>query len=123
MEREYNLNLIITAPSVVYKVHGADGSVVMVDNPAQLPPAEKRAFIEEPYVRVSAPLALFKGGVAFQDKTQQQYFGKGQFLVAEGIMSLLMISLQRCVASDIHSKLVRLHALQYHPLSGKTIVL
>jgi hypothetical protein len=54
LEREYNLNLIITAPSVVYKVHKADGSILEVDNPAQLPPAEKRAFIEEPYVRVSS---------------------------------------------------------------------
>jgi GTP-binding protein LepA len=57
LEREYNLNLIITAPSVVYKVHKADGSILEVDNPAQLPPAEKRAFIEEPYVRVSSTVA------------------------------------------------------------------
>jgi GTP-binding protein LepA len=53
LEREYNLNLIITAPSVVYKVHMMDGEVIEVDNPAKLPDPGKRDFIEEPYVKIS----------------------------------------------------------------------
>ncbi|KAH8969446.1 hypothetical protein BDL97_02G034100 [Sphagnum fallax] len=52
LEREYNLNLITTAPSVVYRVHCVDGSVVECSNPSALPEAGKRKEIEEPYVRI-----------------------------------------------------------------------
>ena len=52
LEREYNLALVTTAPSVVYRVHKTNGEVVEIDNPANLPPAQVRDFIEEPYVRV-----------------------------------------------------------------------
>ncbi len=53
LEREYNLSLVTTAPSVIYRVHKVDGEVVEIDNPANLPPATSRNYIEEPYVRVS----------------------------------------------------------------------
>ena len=53
LEREYNLNLILTAPSVIYKVHMTDGSVIDLDNPSKMPEASRIAFIEEPYVRAS----------------------------------------------------------------------
>ena len=53
LEREYDLSLITTAPSVIYKVHKTDGSVVEIDNPAELPAAQYRDYIEEPYVRVN----------------------------------------------------------------------
>ncbi len=52
LEREYDLDLIVTAPSVIYKVNMIDGSEVMVDNPATLPDPQKRESIEEPYVRM-----------------------------------------------------------------------
>ena len=42
LEREYDLDLIVTAPSVIYKVNMIDGSEVMVDNPATLPDPQKR---------------------------------------------------------------------------------
>ena len=41
-----------TAPSVVYKVHKTNGEIVEIDNPANLPPAQYRDYIEEPYVKV-----------------------------------------------------------------------
>jgi len=50
LEREYNLNLITTAPSVVYRVTKTDNTVVMVENPALLPDPTYRLFIEEPFV-------------------------------------------------------------------------
>jgi len=50
LEREYNLDLIVTAPSVVYKVQMQDGSTVDVDSPSKLVDPEKRRSIEEPYV-------------------------------------------------------------------------
>ena len=53
LEREYNLSLITTAPSVIYKVYKTDGSVVEIDNPANLPAPQYRDYIEEPYVRVN----------------------------------------------------------------------
>ncbi len=53
LEREYNLSIVTTAPSVIYKVYKTDGEVVEIDNPANLPPAQVRDYIEEPYVKVS----------------------------------------------------------------------
>lgn len=53
LEREYNLNLIATAPSVVYKVTLTDGSVVYIDNPSMMPDNTKIDYIEEPYVKAS----------------------------------------------------------------------
>jgi GTP-binding protein LepA len=52
LEREYNLDLITTAPSVIYKVTLIDGTVVEIDNPSTLPDPQERESIEEPYVRV-----------------------------------------------------------------------
>ena len=52
LEREYDLDLIVTAPSVIYKVKMTDGEVLMIDNPATLPDPQKRETIEEPYVRM-----------------------------------------------------------------------
>ena len=52
LEREYNLSLVTTAPSVVYKVYKTNGEVVEIDNPANLPAAQYRDYIEEPYVKV-----------------------------------------------------------------------
>ncbi|MDA0265562.1 MAG: translation elongation factor 4 [Cyanobacteria bacterium] len=52
LEREYNLDLITTAPSVIYRVTLIDGTVVEIDNPSTLPDPQERETIEEPYVRV-----------------------------------------------------------------------
>ena len=51
LEREFKLQLITTAPSVVYHVHLRNGTTVAVDNPAQLPPAGDIDHIKEPYIR------------------------------------------------------------------------
>ena len=50
LEREYGLNLIITAPNVVYKVRDRDGKTTMVNNPSEMPPANAVEKVEEPYV-------------------------------------------------------------------------
>ncbi len=52
LEREYNLDLITTAPSVVYRVTTIDGTVLNIDNPCELPEPQEREKIEEPYVKV-----------------------------------------------------------------------
>ena len=53
LEREYNLNLIATAPSVIYKVTLTDGSIKYIDNPSMMPESTLVESIEEPYVRAS----------------------------------------------------------------------
>ncbi len=64
LEREYDLDLIVSAPSVVYKVHLKNGDVVEVDNPALMPKSDEREFIEEPFVAASILLtANFIGPV------------------------------------------------------------
>ena len=50
LEREYNLDLVTTAPSVVYKVHMTDGNVIDMHNPADMPDPTKIEFIEEPWI-------------------------------------------------------------------------
>jgi GTP-binding protein LepA len=50
LEREFDLDLIATSPSVVYKVTTIEGKVLDIDNPAQWPPVPKIEHIEEPYV-------------------------------------------------------------------------
>jgi GTP-binding protein LepA len=50
LEREFNLSLLSTAPTVVYRVTKLDGEVVLVDNPAKLPDPQKIASMEEPII-------------------------------------------------------------------------
>ncbi len=53
LEREYNLRLITTAPSVNYKVVKTNGEILWIDNPAKLPPVTEIEHIEEPYVKAT----------------------------------------------------------------------
>jgi len=53
LEREFNLNLITTAPTVVYKVHLNDGTMFSLENPSQLPPETKILKMEEPFVKIT----------------------------------------------------------------------
>ncbi len=64
LEREFNLNLITTAPTVVYRVTLTDGIVKELDNPSQMPPDIKITKLDEPYVKVTihAPTE-FIGGI------------------------------------------------------------
>ena len=50
LEREYNLDLVTTAPGVIYKVHKTDGSVIDLTNPSNLPDPSEIDFMEEPIV-------------------------------------------------------------------------
>ena len=53
LEREYNLDLILTAPSVIYHVNMTDGTVINIDNPSKLPDVSKISSIEEPYIKAN----------------------------------------------------------------------
>ena len=53
LEREYGLNLITTAPNVVYRVTTTAGETLEIENPSKLPPVGKLAYIEEPFVKAT----------------------------------------------------------------------
>ena len=89
LEREYNLDLITTAPSVIYKVTLLDGDVVEIDNPSTLPSPQEREKIEEPYVRVEmiAP-EEFVGALMELCQTRRGDFKDMKYL-AQGRTSLV----------------------------------
>lgn len=53
LEREYNLDLVTTAPSVIYKVYKTSGEMIWVDNPANLPDPSEIDYMEEPMVKAT----------------------------------------------------------------------
>ncbi len=53
LEREFNLDLITTAPSVVYKIHKTDGSLIEIHNPVDMPDVMKIDHIEEPWIKAT----------------------------------------------------------------------
>jgi GTP-binding protein LepA len=53
LEREFNLNLITTAPTVVYRITKTDGTVMMLENPSGMPPETSIIKFEEPYVKIT----------------------------------------------------------------------
>jgi len=53
IEREFNIDLIATSPSVVYEVELTDRSIVMVDSPAKMPERQRIATIKEPYIKTN----------------------------------------------------------------------
>jgi GTP-binding protein LepA len=63
LEREYGLNLITTAPSVIYRVTKTDGEVRMIDNPSKLPEQTQIQSLEEPYIRLTVHMPAEYVGV------------------------------------------------------------
>ena len=53
IEREFNVDIIATAPSVIYEISLTDGSVIYIDNPSEFPPKVKINTIKEPYIRTN----------------------------------------------------------------------
>src|SRR5690606_20569907 len=105
LEREYNQNLLFTAPSVVYKVELTDGSSIWVDNPSKLPPPQNIDSIEEPWVdaRLFFPkdylgnvLALCQGKKGIQREMT--------FISTERVMLHYEMPLAEIV-SDFHDRL------------------
>ena len=53
IEREFNIELIATSPSVIYEVELTDKSIIMIDSPSKMPERQRIAYIKEPYIRTS----------------------------------------------------------------------
>ena len=64
LQREYNINLVTTAPSVIYKLHLKSGDVIDLHNPVDMPDFTKIAYIEEPWVKATIMLPdKYLGGI------------------------------------------------------------
>jgi len=66
LEREFNLQLIITAPNVVYKVLTTKGEILEIENPTDLPPVQQIDIIEEPYILAHVMIPSTALGVIMQ---------------------------------------------------------
>ena len=77
LEREYNLDLITTAPSVVYKVHKTDGAVIELTNPTNLPDPSEIDYMEEPVVKAEIMVTTEFVGPIMQlcEERRGQYLG------------------------------------------------
>ena len=53
IEREFNIDLIATSPSVIYKVTKTDGEIIYIDSPSKMPDRQKIKIIEEPYIKTN----------------------------------------------------------------------
>jgi len=53
LEREFNIDLIATAPTVIYRVEKTDGQIIQIQNPSELPPVNKIEKVYEPYVKAT----------------------------------------------------------------------
>ena len=97
LEREFNLSLIATAPSVIYKIHKTGGEVMEIDNPANLPPPQSIDFIEEPYVDSTIIVPQTYIG-AVMDMGQER---RGKFISMENASQNRMIIKYRLPLNEI----------------------
>jgi GTP-binding protein LepA len=98
LEREYNLNLITTAPSVVYKVTQTDGEQMVIDNPAKLPDSTKIAKIEEPFIKLTVHLpSEFVGAVMELLNERRGYQVKMDYLTSDRVMLVYEMPLNEMV--------------------------
>ncbi len=98
LEREFNMDLITTAPTVVYEVELRDGTILMVDNPAKMPEPSKIAEAREPIVTVNLYLPQEYVGAVITLCTQKRgiqvnmtYHGKQVLLVYEMPMAEIVL--------------------------------
>lgn len=97
LEREYNLDLIATSPSVIYHVYKTDGTMLEIDNPAALPPTQNIDYIEEPYVRAEIMVPKDYVG-AMMDLCQKK---RGEYIDLQVIDDLRMNMVYELPLSEI----------------------
>lgn len=97
LEREYNLDLIATSPSVIYHVYKTDGTMLEIDNPAALPPTQNIDHIEEPYVRAEIMVPKDYVG-AMMDFCQKK---RGEYIDLQVIDDLRMNMVYELPLSEI----------------------
>jgi GTP-binding protein LepA len=118
LEREHDLDLIITAPSVRYHVHLTDGSEVSVDNPSKLPPLQKIAKIEEPIIEATILTRTdFVGGLIKLCEERRGLQQKIEYVSQDRVMLVYELPLNEVVL-DFYDKLKSISkgyaSLDYH---------
>ncbi|MZP28813.1 elongation factor 4 [Heliobacterium undosum] len=98
LEREFDLDLITTAPNVIYKVNQTDGQVVLVDNPTKLPPNQKIETIEEPYVKASVMVPSdFVGAVMELCQEKRGAFINMDYIAGQRVMLIYELPLAEII--------------------------
>ncbi len=98
LEREFNLDIIITAPSVIYKVHKTDGEVMEVTNPYNMPKTTDINFTEEPIVKATIITPSdFIGGVMELCQGKRSVFLDMQYLDTTRVMLKYIIPLNEII--------------------------
>jgi len=105
LEREFNLDLITTAPSVVYMVYKTDGTAVRVENPAKLPPLQVVSRIEEPIVTMTVHVPAEYVGPVLALCQERRGVQKGmQYAAADRVIVTYELPFGE-VLFDFHDKL------------------
>ncbi len=105
LEREFNLNLITTAPTVVYRVTKIDGGVVNVDNPATLPPLQQIEKIEEPFILATLHLPTeYVGGIMGLCQEKRGIQREMKYLSSNRVMLVYELPMNEIVL-DFYDKL------------------
>lgn len=105
LEREYNLNLIATAPSVVYRVFRTDGEMVEVRNPAGFPEVGVIDYLEEPYVKASIILPHdFVGPIMELCQDKRGIYKSMEYLTTDRVMLIYELPLAE-ILIDFYDKL------------------
>lgn len=98
LEREYDMDLIVTAPSVVYKVFLENGEVLEVDNPAHWPPTDKTRQVQEPYVQATIMVPdEFIGGIMELCQEKRGTFKNMEYLSPHRVMLIYEIPLSEII--------------------------
>ncbi|MBI5493296.1 MAG: elongation factor 4 [Deltaproteobacteria bacterium] len=105
LEREYGLELITTAPTVIYRVTKTDKTVVLVDNPTNLPPPQYIEMIEEPYIQATLHLpSEYLGAVLGLCESKRGIQKEIKYLSTSRVMVVYEIPLNEIVL-DFYDKL------------------
>jgi GTP-binding protein LepA len=105
LEREYNLDLIFTAPSVNYRVTKTDGEVIFVENPAKLPEPPEIEFMEEPHIVANIYFpSSFMGAVMKLAQDKKGVQKEMVFISAERVKLTYSFPLSE-VVTDFHDRL------------------
>lgn len=105
LEREYGLNLLATAPSVEYQVLRKDGEIMVIDNPADLPPPDEIEEIYEPWMRISLFTPKeYIGPLMDLATSRRGEFEKMEYLDVHRVMLSYLIPLSEILV-DFHDQL------------------
>ena len=105
LEREYSLELITTAPTVIYRVTTTDGTVMLVDNPSNLPPPQHIHHIEEPFILATVHIpSEYLGAILGLCESKRGIQREIRYLTTTRVMVIYEIPLNEIVM-DFYDKL------------------